>query len=250
MRRPMTVAGLAVGGLLLMTTTAFAGGWALIQADPGTPPQPNAGQEVELGFNVLQHGVTPISWVKATLVAVNSGTGKQVSVTAVPRGPEGHYVATVTFPESGYWTWHVEITDLIGESVASVVAVNTADGVAPTMDQATILAAIERTRSEMRTEYQNALGQSTEQFESRISSMAIDIAALKGAAGALENSRDKLQARVDAVESGGAAGGGLPVVAIATIAALAGGLSGVAMVILGRRHEVTQVSPGYVPTTR
>ena len=248
MRRLMAGAGLAVGSLLLMTTTAFAGGWALIQADPGTPPQPNAGQEVQLGFNVLQHGVTPISWVKATLVAVNSATGKQVGVTAVPQGPEGHYVATVTFPESGYWTWHVEITDLIGESVPSVVAVNTADGVAPTMDQATILAAIERARAEMRTEYQDVLGQRTEQFESRISSMNLEIAALKGAAGSLEDSRDKLQARVDELEAPGATGG-LPAIAIATIAALAGGLSGFGMIVLGRRHEAAPVSD-YVPTTR
>jgi hypothetical protein len=252
MRRLVGGLGLAVIPLMLLATTVAAGGWASITADEGTPPQPNAGEEVKLGFNILQHGVTPISWVKATLIATNGSTGQKVSVTAMPEGPEGHYVARVTFPESGFWTWHVEITDLIGESVPSVVTVLAANGTAPSFDPATVLAAVERAKIELRHGYENAIGESIGQYESQISSMRIDIAALRGETKGLADSKAKLQARVDDLEAAavGVGSGSLPVVAAATIGALAGALAGFGIVVLGRRNEPRATAPGYVPTTR
>lgn len=251
MRRLVGGLGLAVISLMLLATTVTAGGWASITADEGTPPQPNAGEEIRLGFNILQHGVTPISWVKATLVATNASTGQKLEVTAKPDGAEGHYVALVTFPESGYWTWHVEITDLIGESVPSVVTVLAANGAAPSIDPAVFLAAIEKAKADLRLDYQNAIGESMGQYESQISTMHIDIAALKGETKGLADSKAKLQARVDELEAAGGGGSGtLPVVAAATIGALAGALAGFGIVMLGRRNEPRAASPGYVPTTR
>ena len=44
--------------------------------DPG--PEPAAGIETTLGFEIRQHGVTPVSWVTATFVATNLATGEQV----------------------------------------------------------------------------------------------------------------------------------------------------------------------------
>ncbi len=250
MRRLVGGLGLAVIALMLMATSVAAGGWATITPDEGTPPQPNAGEEIQLGFNILQHGVDPISWVKATLVATNSATGEKLNVTARPEGPTGHYVALVSFPESGFWSWHVEITDLEGQSETSVVTVLTAGGAAPSLDPATVLAAVERAKFDLRQEYETTIGDMVGQYESHLSGMRIDIAALRGQTEGLADSRDRLQARVDELEAGGAGSGSVPIVAAATIGALAGALAGFGIVMLGRKNEVTEVSPGYVPTTR
>jgi hypothetical protein len=250
MRRLVGGLGLAVIALTLMATTVTAGGWASITADDATPPQPNAGQEIQLGFNVLQHGVTPISSVQATLIATNAATGHKVTVAASPQGAEGHYVALVTFPEAGFWTWHVEITDLIGESVPSVVTVLTASGAAPSLDPATVLTAIEQAKIDMRLGYENAIGDVVGQYESQVSTMHIDIAALKGETKGLADSRAKLQARVDELEAGAGASGSVPILVAATIGALAGALAGFGIVLLGRRNDGTTAAPGYVPTTR
>jgi len=246
MRRLILGAGLALAGLILAATTALAGGWALIQPDPGAP-QPNAGDEIELGFNVLQHGVTPISWVGATLTATNVETGKRVTVTAKPDGPIGHYVARLTLPEPGFWTWQVELTDLLTESNPAVVTVLTAAGRAPELSPAVLLTAIERSKIDVRRDYEEIIGQQAERYEGLMGAMRIDIAVLKGGYGSLEDSRDKLQARVDELEAGT---GGVPTIAVITIAALAGAMAGFGMVLLGRRNQAVPAAPGYVPTTR
>lgn len=258
MRRLAGAAGLALIGLLLMTTATFAGGWATITPDEGSPPQPNAGEEVSLGFNILQHGETPISWVKATLVATNLTTGGELRVVATPDEPEGHYTAKVTFPESGYWTWSVEITDLIGESTPGVVAVNTADGTAPTLDTTALLAAVERARAGTRTLVDEAIGPTVEMFDSRLNQMNVELAVVKGQVASLSQQRDQLQARITELESEAGSGvEGMPILAVATVAGLAGAISGFGIVLLGRRNEPRDLTApegaSYVatrPTTR
>ena len=50
-----TVAGLAIG----VPTTSSAGGWVVVSLD--SMPAVHAGDDTEIGFTVLRHGVTPES---------------------------------------------------------------------------------------------------------------------------------------------------------------------------------------------
>ena len=113
--------GLAAATLLvaLSAGAASAGGWATIQADSGNPPQPNAGEPFTFGFTVLQHGVTPAGWETPTFLGINGATGERVEVKAVAQGADGHFVATVTLPSGGFWTWQVVLQDLIVETGAA-----------------------------------------------------------------------------------------------------------------------------------
>jgi hypothetical protein len=104
--------GLAIVGLLSMALPAAAGGWASATIDSG-PIDPTAGTPVEIGFVLKQHGETPISWEMVTFTSTNTETGERVSVEAVPKGPVGHYVATVTFPSAGTWRSSLALRDLL-----------------------------------------------------------------------------------------------------------------------------------------
>ena len=96
----------AAAALLLLTlgaTAALAGGWATIAADNAAPPVPRAGEDVEYGFTVLQHGVTPAGFEDPTLRLTNTITGETFDVPAEPSGAAGHFVARFTFPSAGTW---------------------------------------------------------------------------------------------------------------------------------------------------
>ena len=92
---------------LLLAATALAGGWAnaVMDTPPDDPPGPN--QSVTLGFTLMQHGVTPVDWGSAQIVLTNADTGEQVVATARPQGATGHWVADVTLPTSGSWSYEV-----------------------------------------------------------------------------------------------------------------------------------------------
>src|ERR1700704_4715042 len=110
--------GLAAGALLIALSAGVvsAGGWATIKADTGNAT-PNAGKAFTFGFMVLQHGVTPAGWVQPpTFLAISGATGARVEAKAVAQGADGHFVATVTLPSGGYWTWQVQLTELIVET--------------------------------------------------------------------------------------------------------------------------------------
>ncbi|HKZ19158.1 MAG TPA: hypothetical protein VJQ57_03510 [Acidimicrobiia bacterium] len=95
----MTVALLALPGW------ALAGGWALTSFDE-LPSDLEAGASYDLTYTVFQHGVTPVD-VGQSEVRVIDGNG-EVTTFAATRLPErGRYAVTVTFPESGLWTWEV-----------------------------------------------------------------------------------------------------------------------------------------------
>ena len=75
----------AAAALLLLTlgaTAVLAGGWATIVADDAAPPVPRAGEDVEYGFTVLQHGVTPAGFEDPTLRLTNTITGETFDVPA------------------------------------------------------------------------------------------------------------------------------------------------------------------------
>ena len=68
---------------------------------------PVAGEEVDVGFTIRQHGVTPVALEDVSIVVTDASGGTE-SFVAVPDGPVGHYVAAVTFPAGGALHWQVE----------------------------------------------------------------------------------------------------------------------------------------------
>jgi hypothetical protein len=239
--------GLAAATLLvaLSAGAVSAGGWATIQADAGNPPQPNAGEPFTFGFTVLQHGVTPAGWVETpTFLGINGATGERVEAKAVAQGADGHFVATVTLPSAGYWTWQVQLTDLIVETSPQPMAVAMADGTLPAMDTGAMLAALERVRSELRTEYQSQLFTETDALRTKIAGLDAKVTYL-------ENQRELLKKQIDGLAAPPAAANtaapdSVPLFAIVGIAVLAGALSGFAMTMLGRNSRPGAGSDGHV----
>ena len=225
--------GLAAATLLvaLSAGAASAGGWATIQTDTGNPSQPNAGEPFTFGFTVLQHGVTPAGWVETpTFLGINGATGERVEVKAVAQGADGHFVATVTLPAAGIWTWQVVLTDLIVETAPQPMAVATPDGKLPAMDTGSMLSAIERVRTEIRTEYQAQLFTETDALRTQIAQLNANVTFL-------ESQREALAKKVDSLTANPAAAApseSVPLFAVVGIAILAGAISGFAMTMFGR----------------
>ena len=221
----------------LTLTGASAGGWATITADATNPPQPNAGETFVFGFLVLQHGVTPAGWVETpTFVGTNGTTGERIEAKATKQGADGHFVATVTLPSAGYWTWQVELTDLIVETPPQPLVVATADGKLPTVDSAQMLAALERVRGELRTDYEARIATQAEELRGEMSKMSTQIMVL-------QSQRDELSKRITQLSTGASAAApgsspeGVPLVGVILLAVLAGAFSGFAMTMLGRTQS-------------
>ena len=92
---------------LLIASTALAGGWAnaVMDASPDEPGGTN--QPVTIGFTLLQHGETPVDWGNTQVVLTNEATGESVSFVARPQGATGHWVAEISVPADGTWTYSV-----------------------------------------------------------------------------------------------------------------------------------------------
>lgn len=103
------ITGIALAILLALTFTvpAFAGGWAIVNLDEW-PANVVAGEEFEIGFTVLQHGVTPVTGITPIISGTLTGAKESVSVMAKEEGEPGHYVASLNFPEAGEWSWRIE----------------------------------------------------------------------------------------------------------------------------------------------
>ena len=109
----------AAAALLLLTlgaTAVVAGGWATIVPDDAAAPVPRAGEDVEYGFTVLQHGVTPAGFEDPTLRLTNTITGETFDVPAEPSGAAGHFVARFTFPSAGTWSYGIQLQQLAVET--------------------------------------------------------------------------------------------------------------------------------------
>jgi hypothetical protein len=133
-RRSM-LAFVVVVALLALVTPALAGGWAVVTLDT-LPREVRAGQALQLGFVVRQHGKTPTNQdldgkpLKPVVIAIkqggatssqSSGTLMLVSAPAQRKGEEtiraearqagavGHYLVDMTFPSDGVWDWRIEV---------------------------------------------------------------------------------------------------------------------------------------------
>ena len=106
MKRTMLAIGLALA-LALFAVPVFAGGWAVVTLDE-LPGSVAAGEPLEIGFMVRQHGRTPLDGLTPIITARVDGKGKPVTVFAEEDGEVGHYTATLVLPTEGQWTWEIE----------------------------------------------------------------------------------------------------------------------------------------------
>jgi hypothetical protein len=234
-RTAASLAALAM--LLILAVPVIAGGWAEIVADGQTTKPPVEGQPTEVGFKVMQHGVTPAPWETATVHFVDMSTGETIEVKATNDNPNGHFVATATLPRAGYWTWQVTLQDLVSEQVPVTLAVRTANGRLPVLDSAATLSAIDRAKAEVRTELSTQLGGQIEDLRLQVDEARSGASRLAFQIGSLRAERDKLVDRISALETGE---GGLPIVGVISLAVLAGAAAGFAMAWLAGRPGPAQ----------
>lgn len=107
--------GSTIAALLLalgLAGVAGAGGWSVVVLDResaliGVDRPVDAGAPFTIGFTVLQHGKTPVDGLTPR-ITLSSAAGEGVTVFAEGEGGPGHYVATITLPEAGTWTWQID----------------------------------------------------------------------------------------------------------------------------------------------
>lgn len=231
----IAAAVVAIAMVLALAGPAAAGGWAEIVADVDTEP-PIAGEPITLGFTVLQHGRTAAPWETPTVHLRNLATGDTIEVVGVNDRSDGHFVATVTVPEAGYWSWQVTLQDLIAEQPAHTLAVRTASGALPAFDPGTALGAIEQARREVTDALYTEIGRldgALLRERERTDRLAADLRTLAAAG-------DPVAAQTVPAEGATA----LPLAAIVTLAILAGALAGAAMAWLaGRARVAALLSP-------
>jgi hypothetical protein len=106
--RRRSICGLVIvmAAMLALAAPALAGGWAVVTLD-WLPKEVRAGQALQLGFMVRQHGQTPINNVEPYLSATNKETGDTIRINARQDGPVGHFVVDVAFPSAGTWEWEI-----------------------------------------------------------------------------------------------------------------------------------------------
>ena len=220
----------ALAMLLVLAVPALAGGWAEIVADGQTSKPPVEGQPTEVGFKVMQHGVTPAPWETATVHFTDLGSGEKIDIVATNDNPNGHFTATATLPHAGFWTWQVTLADLLSEHVPVTMSVRTASGALPPFDPAITLSAIDRAKSEVRTEL-------TQQFAADIARLDQQAEGFRARIAYLDTQAKTLEAERDALAQGGGSGSGLPVLGIVTLSVLAGAAAGFAMSWLAGRPQ-------------
>lgn len=107
MKRNLTATVLALALALILAVPVLAGGWAVITLD-ALPGQMAAGEPLEIGFVVRQHGQTPLGGLTPIITARLNGGSKLVRFFAEEQGAVGHYTASLTLPEAGTWEWSIE----------------------------------------------------------------------------------------------------------------------------------------------
>jgi hypothetical protein len=89
-------------------SSASAGGWALGSLD--AVPNARAGHTVDVGFTILQHGVTPVDLAEDVGVEIVLGDGVVEFFPAGNAGATGRYISEVTFPSTpGEYAWNLRM---------------------------------------------------------------------------------------------------------------------------------------------
>ena len=251
MIRRLAAALAALALALLLAAPTLAGGWAEVKPDAATTTEPPVeGQPIEIGFTVLQHGVTPASWVSAMVHLTDLSSGERLDVKPVPTGDDGHFSATVTLPHAGYWSWTVDFPELESDRIPTVLAVVAANGAAPSFDPTSVATALERMRSGVRDEVLNVVYPELERFDSHMSLQRAINDRTTAELSAITEERDALAAQVAAAEGGAA--DPATIAGLVLLAVLAGGAAGFVMSWLGGRSgpRETVVSPMPEPAPR
>lgn len=93
------------------SSMASAGGWAVASLDPA--PAMEAGQQVTVGFTILQHGVTPVDLLNDASnvvgIEIREADGSVQFFPATGDGTVGHYLSTVQLPAAGSYEWSVRM---------------------------------------------------------------------------------------------------------------------------------------------
>ncbi len=114
--RPVLLSALAaiVATLALVFgagSSAAGGGWALGSLD--AIPDARAGQTEQVGFMILQHGITPTHFADDVDgdvgIQIVGADGAVEFFEAFPGEKVGHFVADVTFPAAGDYTWNIQM---------------------------------------------------------------------------------------------------------------------------------------------
>lgn len=224
--------------LVIGATAVSAGGWATIVADDPQPPEPRAGEDVEYGFTVLQHGVTPADFEDPTLRLTNTLTGASFDVPAEPSGAAGHFVARFRFPSGGSWSYGVELRDLLVETQPITGMVLDTDGSAP------VMAMTESLRSELLPRI--------DRLEREVGGLEEQAATLRTEVQTLTRERDDLAAQVAGVADSTRATSpnDIPALGVVVLAVLGGALAGFAMAWLGQRRDPTTIETEAAPSGR
>jgi mono/diheme cytochrome c family protein len=94
---------------LLLSRPAAAGGWTVVTLDE-LPVAVRAGEPVQIGFQVQQHGLHPLTLgaEEVILTARKQGSNETFRAVARPTGKPGHYGTEIVFPASGVWRWEIK----------------------------------------------------------------------------------------------------------------------------------------------
>lgn len=90
--------------LLGLSAPAVGGGWAVTTLD-AVPDALEAGRSYDIGYTIRQHGVTPVDLASTGIRITSVDSGKATTFDGHKDGAVGHYVARVSFPAAGGWTW-------------------------------------------------------------------------------------------------------------------------------------------------
>ena len=218
--------------LMLAAATVTAGGWATVVTDDATPPEPRAGEDVEYGFTVLQHGVTPADFEDPTLRLTNTLTGETFDVPAEASGAPGHFVARFTFPSGGSWSYGVQLQQLMVETQPVTGLVLEADGSAPVMEMSTTMAALEKAKTEVAASLRSELLPKIDRLENELGGVEEQAANLRAEVRTLTQERDALASGTTA-----SAPADMPILLVVTLAVLGGAIAGFAVAWLGQRRD-------------
>jgi hypothetical protein len=232
-------AAAALGGV------ALAGGWASITPDEASVTiEPKEGEPAVLGFTVLQHGETPAPWEHPTVILTNAETGERLEVGADSTGEDGHFEATVTFPEAGLWSWQVGLRDLVVDPMRVPVAVMTADGRAPQLDVAAVFRIADEAAAQARNLFDQTYGETITTLQREVQVERANVAALQ-----------RLVAKQASADAAGGPGpstatNAAQLVAVIVLAIIAGAGSALVTTLalrprLGR--AAVPAAPGYAP---
>ena len=238
--------------LIIGATAVSAGGWATIVADDAQPPEPRAGEDVEYGFTVLQHGVTPADFEDPTLRLTNTLSGESFDVPAEPSGAAGHFVARFSFPSGGSWSYAVQLRDLLVETQPVTGMVLEADGSAPVMEMSAAFAALERAKAEVAESLRSELLPRIDRLERDLGGVQEQAANLRTEVRTLTQERDELAAQLAAASGSteAASPNDIPPLGVVILAVLGGALAGFAMAWLGQRRHPTAIEADSAPSGR